>query len=522
MKDNNLIQDIKNFIEYRGNLYIMFVIILLSVFIIRLFQLQIIEKDYYNKLANEQYINKDINIYNRGNIYFSNKDEDHPVLAAIDKDVSATNSKGLTITKKERFYSFGEIGAKVLGFVGYVDDEKVGQYGIEQYYNDVLNKKNIDGRKNVFFQLFDSSDLFKNKDKTQDGYGDVYITIDANVQNYLYLVLKDTYNKWHSDNVGAIVIDPSTGKIIAMDEYPTFDPNDIKNVKDISVFKNDLISGVYELGSIIKPLTMSAAIDSDSVNKDDTYNDTGTVLIDGYKVSNFDKKARGIIPLAQILAQSLNVGIVHIVNVMGIDTFQKYFKSFGLGVETGISLFGEVNSLVSNLDSPISVDNATAGFGQGIALTPIQTVRALSAVANGGILLDPYITDRIEYEDGRVYKYVPNQGVRVMKEETSKAVTDMLVHIVDDNPYYKNRKDKLHSIAVKTGTAQIPKKGGGYLDDSFLHSFVGYFPANNPKYLVFIFQKNPKTASFSSDTLAPAFFKMKNFLVDYYDVPPDR
>ncbi|MDI9354808.1 MAG: penicillin-binding transpeptidase domain-containing protein [Cyanobium sp. MAG06] len=315
-------------------------------------------------------------------------------------------------------------------------------------------------------------------------------------------------------------MDPSTGKIIAMDEYPTYNPNN--KGSDFSIYINNLISSRYELGSIIKPLTMAAAIDSGSISKDDMYNDVGVRKIDDFDIGNFDRKARGVIPVSKILTDSLNIGIIHIVEKMGIEVFQEYFKKFGLGQETGIALSGEVNSLIGNIETNIKVNNVTAGFGQGIALTPIQVVRALSAIANGGILIDPYIVEKIEYTDGRVSNFPPDDGVRIISKETARAVTDMLVSIVDTKLYHKNNKDTHHSVAIKTGTAQLPKKGGGYLENEYLHSFVGYFPANNPKYLVFLFQKSPKTTAYSSDTLSPAFFKIKNFLVDYYNVPPDR
>ncbi|MDI9355368.1 MAG: penicillin-binding transpeptidase domain-containing protein, partial [Cyanobium sp. MAG06] len=161
-----------------------------------------------------------------------------------------------------------------------------------------------------------------------------------------------------------------------MEEYPTYDPNN--KGSDFSIYINNLISSTYELGSIIKPLTMAAAIDSNTINQNDYYNDTGVRKIDDFIIGNYDKKNRGIIPISDILSESLNIGIIYLVEKMGLKTFQKYFKSFGLGQETGISLGGEVNSLVGNINNNIFIDNATAGFGQGIALTPIQTVRALS------------------------------------------------------------------------------------------------------------------------------------------------
>jgi cell division protein FtsI/penicillin-binding protein 2 len=238
---------------------------------------------------------------------------------------------------------------------------------------------------------------------------------------------------------------------------------------------------------------------------------------------NFDKKGRGVIPMQEAMGYSLNTGFVFLSQKIGHDNFRKYFTAFGLGSRTGIDLPNEARGLIDNLNSPRDLEYGTASFGQGIAITPLETVRALSAIANGGTLITPHVVRQINYTAGlpKVISYPP--GPQVIKPETSKAVTDML--ITDFDQYFENgaAKNPHYSIAEKTGTAQIAlPHGGGYYPDRNLHSFFGYLPAHDPKFLVFLYAVNPQGVPYSSLSLGPAFVDITKFLINYYELPPDR
>ncbi|MBI5005015.1 MAG: penicillin-binding protein 2 [Candidatus Lloydbacteria bacterium] len=556
-----------------------FIFLFASVLAGRLFFVQVIYGKEYSDSADRQYVTPTSNIFSRGSIYFQEKNG-NPVSAAtlktgftiainpkvltdaektfkalnavtpIDRDsfflhagkkddpyevilsrvpqdvgerIAALDLTGVILDRERwRFYPAEKLASQVLGFVGYTNDTLSGRYGLERFYNDVLKRENKDLFVNFFAEVFANiaQTIFHGDEERE---GDITLTIEPHVESFLEQELSRVSETWKSDAVGGVIINPKTGAIYAMGALPSFNPNTFNSEKNQAVFPNPTVESVFEMGSIIKPLTMAAGLDSGAVTPETEYYDAGFVELDGARIKNFDEKGRGRVPMQEILNQSLNTGSVFVMQKMGKEKFRDYFKAYELGEETGIDLPNEAAGIITNLDSPRTLEYATAAFGQGIAMTPIETARALASLGNGGVLVTPHVVDSIIYRTGFSKKIVYNPGKQVLKKDTSETITRMLVRVVDEALVGGTVKLPRYSIAAKTGTAQIAKENGrGYYEDRYLHSFFGYFPAYDPQFLVFLYTVNPKGVKYASQTLTNPFMNIAKFLLNYYEAPPDR
>lgn len=544
----------------------------------KLYWVQVIKGGLYSQKANEQYERPIASDFDRGSIFFELKDgtkigaatikngytlaispkiikdpenvyDTLSTYLKIDKDVfmekvSKSNDpyeeiqkrveknigdsidslkiNGVILSKDSwRVYPGDSLAAHAIGLIGFNNENKLaGRYGLERYYEEILSRSAPNSRTNIFAEVF--STITNSVFVSENNEGDIVSSIEPTVENYLEKILSTTQNKWRSDSIGGIIMDPSTGKIYAMASLPNFNPNNLKDIKDPKVFSNPIVEDVYEMGSIIKPLTMAVGIDSEAITEKTTYDDKGFLELNSKKISNYDGRARGVIPMQEILSQSLNVGAATIALKTGHENFSKYFKSFGLGELSGIDQPNEQKGIIKNLDSNRDIEIATASYGQGIAMSPIETIRALSVLANGGRLITPHLVTRFEYTDGTLEVLDPPEN-QVLKKETTDEVTRMLVKVVDTALKKGTLKMEHYSIAAKTGTAQIADRiNGGYYSDRYLHSFFGYFPAYNPRFIVFLYHVYPKNVEYASETLTDPFIQLTKFLINYYELPPDR
>ena len=404
--------------------------------------------------------------------------------------------------EQTRSYPQATLAAHVTGFTNH--DGK-GQYGIEEYYNSLLNgtegiKRSVKNPASYFLHAF-----------SQDGQ-DIVLTIDYNIQSMAEILLERAKENHDIEEGTIIVIDPMTGSILALANYPSFDPNAYSKVQDFSLFQNSAVQKIFEPGSVFKPLTMASGIDAGKITPSTTYEDRGVVRIGGYKVLNYDERVWGTRTMTEVLEYSINTGAVFAEAATGHRIFLDYLSRFGLFEPTDIDLAGEVYSTNKELKKGYEINYATASFGQGIEITPMQLVRAYSALANGGRLPTPHVVD----QDMPLSE-------PIISEKTASQVTVMLVSVTE-NGFGKSARIPGYYVAGKTGTAQIAysalgEKKAGYSDKT-VQSFIGYAPAFDPRFLILIKLNNPatKTAEYSA---IPIFRDLAKYIIDYYQIPPD-
>lgn len=446
----------------------------------------------------------------------------------IEKKVSAERFEAIKslelvgiygIAETYRYYVDNNFGSHVLGFVGVKDDRPTGFYGIEGYFDTLLagtpgffqTERDVAGR---WIALSD-----KMVREAQDG-ADIVLTMDRTLQYMACKALNDGAKRYDAKGGTLIIMDPFTGQIMAMCSNPDFNPNFYSKVDSGSVYNNTATFQAYEPGSIFKPIIMAAGIDLDDVQPDSTFVDTGSEKIDVYTIKNANDKVYGKQTMTGVLENSINTGMIHVARQMGVDAFRDYVQRFGFGEIAGIELDTESAGNISSLDKKSEIYMATASFGQGITVTPLQMVQAYAAIINGGNLMRPYIIDEIRYPDGRVEKRQPTTVRRVISARTSVLLSGMLTSVVK-NGQAKKAQVPGYYVGGKTGTAQIAGSGGSYLENALNHSFVGFAPADEPRFVMLVKFDRPSAAVYADATTAPVFSELASFLLNYYDIPPD-
>jgi len=561
---------------------ITFVAILLALplcgIVIRLFQLQIVDAKTYSILASDQHEVEQVLIPKRGTIYLRDrwdgtlqpiaKDEDvwqvylvtreikddqktaedlaqilgTPVpdleriiasstYAVLTKDASqeavdALNEKhipGVGITKAQvRFYPEKGLVGQVLGFVNNDDENKrVGRYGLEASlqdelagtYGSILLEKDAAGRR----LTIGTTKL----EEASDG-SDLVLTLDRTIQYEACKQIREAVGNFQADSGSIIVLDPNSGAVWAMCSWPDFEPQTYNTVDDISVFNNPVTFSQYEPGSVFKPVTISAGLNEKLINPDTTYVDKGEEHIDNFTIRDSDKQTHGVQTMTQVLEKSLNLGTIFVERLLGKERFKSYVEKFGFGKTTNIELVPEAKGDIRPLAKPGDIFAATASFGQGIAVTPMQLVTAYAALGNGGKLYRPYIVDEVHHSDGTMQKTKSEVVSQPISARTSRLVSAMLVTVVENGHGFQAGVSGYY-VAGKTGTAQIPDfKNGGYLADGTIGSFAGYAPASDPKFVMLVKVDHPRTVQYAESSAAPVFGSMAKFLLSYLHVEPER
>ena len=408
------------------------------------------------------------------------------------------------LEESKRYYTKKGAAAHVLGFVG-TDD--IGWSGIEYSLNDILT--GAESRHSAMFNALGGQMLDQDsKSQKKENVFNVYLTLDSKMQYVLEDAMEDAIKRTKAKGAAAIIMDPYTGEILGMSSRPTYDPNNYGNYKP-EVWSNKSISMIYEPGSVFKPIVACMGMAEQIVTPNSMFQDDGKIQIADRTIHNWDWKwefkGKGKISLNEVIKNSVNTGMVQLGMELGAHRLTNYSKLFGFGEPTGIELPGEESGILYKAEDMYKPDVATMAIGQGIAVTPIQMLRAICSIANGGELVQPYIIKKVVAPNGDVVREGHKKVIRqVISKDTASKMRDMMEQVVTDGGG-QSAAIKGYRIAGKTGTAEKLAEKGGYEKDKYIASFVGFVPADKPKYAMIVMIDDPQGAFYGSQVAAPIF-----------------
>lgn len=426
--------------------------------------------------------------------------------------------------ESRRYYPNDTLLAPVLGFVGFNEDGQAdaeGKAGLEAALDDVIRSNEVkvsiynDTAGRPVFESVQSQFL-------PDQEKSVNLTIDTTVQFIAERALDKAMVETKARSAAMIIMDPKTGEILAMANKNRGMASDVNKLK-FEDYRNNAVVSIYEPGSTFKPIIAASALAAGKWQLDTVYNDTGTIVIDGHPMKNWDGKGSGKVRLLDILKYSINTGMAYLGTTTGGDILTDYVKRFGFGKATGIELPAEGDGILFDPKTMSKLDTATMSIGQGIAVTPLQMVQAFGALANGGKMMKPHIIKSIVNPDGTTYKEAQDveQG-QPIPESIAKQITDILEKEVSEGGGHKAYVEG-YQFAGKTGTAEkLDAEHGGYLNGRYIASFIGYGPVEDAQFVALVVIDDPAGTFYGGQIAAPVFQDVMSQLVRYYKLSPTR
>src|SRR3989344_2867002 len=556
-------------------------ILLIGLIGVRLFIIQVFSHDYYSELADNQHQLSTELTPERGEIYIQDRIAQIPSAVVVNvnrprivvnpqqvesapeltkilskalglseievlEKISDTNRKYVVIAKQveegiaesikemslpgvyfeneiHQNYPEGNLLSQVLGFVAFAENSRVGRYGLEQYFEEELAGKTgfLKTETGLSLGLTPQDNDENTVVPAEDGVN-LYLTIDRAIQFKVEEVLNRAVAAYGAKGGSVIVINPKTGAILAMANSPSFDPNNYNLVEDPAAFNNSSIQTAYEPGSVMKPITMAAAIEEEAVDPTTTFFDEGIIELEKFTIRNSDSKKYGEVSMTQVLEESINTGIIFAEQKLGHDKFTEFMENFGFGELTGINLPFEAKGGIDNLYRGGDLYPATIAYGQGMTATPLQIVNAFGVIANGGKLMKPYLVDEIAYSDGSRQKTKPEVVRQVISPRAASTVGAMIVSVVERG-HGKRAGVPGYFIAGKTGTAQVAYENkSGYDPSRNIGTFAGFGPIDDPAFAMIVKINEPHGVEFAETTAAPAFGEIAQFILNYYQIPASR
>jgi len=549
------------------------------VFLLRLFQRQILLYDRYSALANRQYYTKINQEAKRGDILITDRDSTNLVeeeenglfsvatnlelfnIVAVPRHIKNKNevatklSEIIGIDRQEIFDQINkdkwyippikkrvpkEVADKVAELhlpgiylegqyfrfypennflshlLGFVDYNGDGKYGVEEYYDGILK-----GEGGTLKGIKDNSGRIIKVEESEPGKdgSSVVLTIDRSIQYMVEKKIKEGIEKYGAEKGSIVIANPKNGAILAMTSFPDFNPNTFNEIATESqdIFINPITSLNWEPGSVFKPFVVSAAISNKLVEPDSKPDKPfgNSVTVDGYEIHNALDKPYGFETVTQILENSDNIGMIWVANKLGNDPMGEFLLRIGFGEKTGIDISGEVSGQVSNYKKWKDVNRATISFGQGISATPIQIVQGYCTIANKGKEVGLHLLDKIIEKGSKEKPYEQTKEKEVMSEEDAMKIAQMLVSVVE-NGHGKKAAVSGYRVAGKTGTAQIPKSSGGYEEDQHIGSFAGFAPVDDPQFVMLVKLDKPSNVKWAEESTAPIFGEIADWLLNSY------
>ena len=433
----------------------------------------------------------------------------------ISDKINNLNFDGVYLLKEsKRYYKYDTLLSHIIGYTG-IDNQ--GLSGLENKYDSILKGK--DGSINYYSdgkgRRLDLEEIYISP---QNG-NDIYLTIDLDIQLSLENELKNAFNKYNADGAIGIIMDSSNGQILAMSSLPSFSPSNYKQYNEEIINRNLAIWQNFEPGSTFKIITLASSINEGIVNIfEDKYNDTGSIKVSSSTIHCWKRKGHGMQTYLQVVENSCNPGFVVLGQKLGKEKLFKYIKDFGFGKKTGIDLNGEATGILFNLNNVGPVELATTSFGQGISVTAIQQVTALSAILNNGNLYKPYIVSKIADSTNKPKMIKKN----IIKKETSDLVKYALMSVVANgsgrNAYIENYK-----VGGKTGTAQKVGTNKAYMYGNYILSFIGFLSDKEKDYVIYIALDNPKgVTQYGGVASAPIAKNVLKDLISIYKIKPSN
>ncbi|KKQ52566.1 hypothetical protein A2865_01705 [Candidatus Woesebacteria bacterium RIFCSPHIGHO2_01_FULL_39_17] len=444
----------------------------------------------------------------------------HRVDRVVKEEIESLNLEGIGFEKEEkRVYPEASMAAQLLGFVG-KDEEggDVGYFGLEGFYDIALS-----GKPGYLLQERDVGGLPILLERGREAAAVKGVSLLTHIDKFVQITLDRELvrglEKYEAESGVGIVINPKNGAVLAMSSYPSYEPDKYWKFGN-EFFTNPAISQSFEPGSIFKILVMTSALDAGVVRPETKCDKcSGPIAIDKYLIETWDQVYYPESSMIDVIVHSDNVGMVYVAQKLGSEKLYDYLSSFGIGEKTGIDLQGEANPVLREKDEWGQIDLATSAFGQGVAVSPIQMVSAVSVIANKGLKITPQVVDKIK-EDSWEEDIKPVSGKRVISEKAAGEMTGMMVEAAKSGEA-KWAYKRGFRVAGKTGTAQIPIEGH-YDEEKTIASYIGFAPYDDPKFVMLISLKEPKSSPWASETAAPLWYKIASDLFIHFGIQPEN